>query len=195
MHWVTFKQDNYSTVGGDRRCRIGELRASITSPIPDHKSLSYSSCQRSTHSLSKWIFTNLALKRFTKLFSWTFSITYQVYFLSTVQNLPSNITWPRQGHKLTLLHNLLKSLQMQDRSKVVLIWLLYNSSMQVLLVCLPGTSQFINGQAKLGHLSIYYTVFSLMVFFALFLTNKFSDEHLLFTWNLPICQVIATEHL
>ena len=31
------KQDNYSTVGGDGGCRIGEVRAGTTSPRPDHK--------------------------------------------------------------------------------------------------------------------------------------------------------------
>ena len=37
MHWDTFKQDVYSTVGGDGGCRVGEVRAGTTSPIPDHK--------------------------------------------------------------------------------------------------------------------------------------------------------------
>ena len=37
MHWNTFKQDNYSTVGGDGGCRVGEVRAGTTSPMPDHK--------------------------------------------------------------------------------------------------------------------------------------------------------------
>ena len=37
MHWDTFKQDNYSTVGGDGGCRVGEVRAGTTSLIPDHK--------------------------------------------------------------------------------------------------------------------------------------------------------------
>ena len=32
-----FKQDNYSTVGGDGGCRVGEVRAGTTSPMPDHK--------------------------------------------------------------------------------------------------------------------------------------------------------------
>ena len=38
--WCTgtpLKQDTYSTVGGNGRCRVSEVRASITSPIPDHK--------------------------------------------------------------------------------------------------------------------------------------------------------------
>ena len=26
MHWDTFTQDNYSTVGGDGGCRVGEVR-------------------------------------------------------------------------------------------------------------------------------------------------------------------------
>ena len=35
----TFKQrqDNYSTVGGDGGCRVGEVRAGTTCPMPDHK--------------------------------------------------------------------------------------------------------------------------------------------------------------
>ena len=37
MHWDIFKEDNYSTVGGDGGCRDGEVQASTTSPIPDHK--------------------------------------------------------------------------------------------------------------------------------------------------------------
>ena len=32
-----FKQDTDSTVGGDGGCRVGEVRASTTSPMPDHK--------------------------------------------------------------------------------------------------------------------------------------------------------------
>ena len=31
-----FKQDNYSTVGGDGGCRGGEVQAGTTSPMPDH---------------------------------------------------------------------------------------------------------------------------------------------------------------
>ena len=27
----------YSTVGGDGGCRVGEVRAGTTSPMPDHK--------------------------------------------------------------------------------------------------------------------------------------------------------------
>ena len=42
MHWDTFKQDNYSTVGVDGGCRVGEVRVCTTSPMPDHKGLSYS---------------------------------------------------------------------------------------------------------------------------------------------------------
>ena len=37
MHWGTFKQDNYSIVGGDVGGRVGEVRAGTTSPMPDHK--------------------------------------------------------------------------------------------------------------------------------------------------------------
>ena len=49
MHWDTFKQDNYSAVGGD-------------GGRPTIRVLSYSNCQRSTHYISKWIFRNLALE-------------------------------------------------------------------------------------------------------------------------------------
>ena len=34
LHWDTFKQDNYSTVGGDGGCRVGEVRAGTTPPPP-----------------------------------------------------------------------------------------------------------------------------------------------------------------
>ena len=37
MHWDTFKQDKYITVEGDGGGRVGEVRASTTSPMPDHK--------------------------------------------------------------------------------------------------------------------------------------------------------------
>ena len=29
--------DNWCTVGGDGACRVGEVRAGTTSPMPDHK--------------------------------------------------------------------------------------------------------------------------------------------------------------
>ena len=37
MHWDTFKLDNYSTGGGDEECRVSEVRAGTTSPMPDHR--------------------------------------------------------------------------------------------------------------------------------------------------------------
>ena len=38
MHWDTLKQDIYNPVGGgDGVCRVGKVRASTTSPMPDHK--------------------------------------------------------------------------------------------------------------------------------------------------------------
>ena len=52
---LILKQDNYSTVGEDGGCRVGEVRAGTTSPMPDHKGLSYSNCQRSAHSISEQI--------------------------------------------------------------------------------------------------------------------------------------------
>ena len=55
----TFKQDNYSIVEGDvglARYEPALLRPSLTGRV-----LSYSNCQRYTHSISKWFFRNLAL--------------------------------------------------------------------------------------------------------------------------------------
>ena len=37
LAWDTLKQDNYSTVRGDGGGRVGEVRASTTSPMPEHK--------------------------------------------------------------------------------------------------------------------------------------------------------------
>ena len=37
MHWDSFKQDNYKTVGGDGGGRVGEVRAGTTSPMPYHE--------------------------------------------------------------------------------------------------------------------------------------------------------------
>ena len=37
MHWDAFKQDNYSTAGGDGGCRVSEVRAGATSPMPSRK--------------------------------------------------------------------------------------------------------------------------------------------------------------
>ena len=39
MHWNTFKQDNYSTVGGDRGSSAGSYLADPTSPIPSRCAL------------------------------------------------------------------------------------------------------------------------------------------------------------
>ena len=36
MHWDTFKQD-YSTMGGDGGCRVGEVQAGTTSFMANHK--------------------------------------------------------------------------------------------------------------------------------------------------------------
>ena len=41
MHCNTLKQDNDSTVRGDRGSRVGEVRASTTSPMPEHKGFAY----------------------------------------------------------------------------------------------------------------------------------------------------------
>ena len=37
MHWDTFKQDNYSTVGGDEGWRFSEVQAGTISSMPEHK--------------------------------------------------------------------------------------------------------------------------------------------------------------
>ena len=37
MRWDTFKQDNYSKVGGDGGHRVGEVQASTSSPMTDQK--------------------------------------------------------------------------------------------------------------------------------------------------------------
>ena len=37
MHWDTFKEGNYSTVGGDGGCSSDEVRAGTASPMPNHK--------------------------------------------------------------------------------------------------------------------------------------------------------------
>ena len=41
MHWDTLKLDNYSTVRGDGGCRVGEVQAATTSPMPDHNYAPY----------------------------------------------------------------------------------------------------------------------------------------------------------
>ena len=37
MHWDTFNQDNYRTVGGDEGCSFCEVQAGTTSPMPDYE--------------------------------------------------------------------------------------------------------------------------------------------------------------
>ena len=37
FHGFEGASDNWCTVGGDGGCRVGEVRASTTSPMPDHK--------------------------------------------------------------------------------------------------------------------------------------------------------------
>ena len=37
LHSYSASHDNLCTVGGDGGCRVGEVRAGTTSPIPDHK--------------------------------------------------------------------------------------------------------------------------------------------------------------
>ena len=42
---------------GEGGCRVGEVRAGTTFPMPDHKGFKL----QSTYPISKWIFRNLAL--------------------------------------------------------------------------------------------------------------------------------------
>ena len=46
--------DNWCTVGGDGRCRVGEVRAGTTSPMPDHKGFNsfYTNRHKSTQVLT-----------------------------------------------------------------------------------------------------------------------------------------------
>ena len=48
MHWDTFKQGNYRTVGIDGGCRVNKVPTCATSPMPNNQGLSCSNCQRST---------------------------------------------------------------------------------------------------------------------------------------------------
>ena len=49
MHWDTFKQDNFSTVGGDGDVGSARYEPALLPTCLTIKGLSYSSCQRSTH--------------------------------------------------------------------------------------------------------------------------------------------------
>ena len=37
LNSLSASHDNWCTVGGDGGCRVGEVRAGTTSPMPDHK--------------------------------------------------------------------------------------------------------------------------------------------------------------
>ena len=37
MHWDSFKWDNYSTVGEDGGCKVGEVPAGTSFSMPDYK--------------------------------------------------------------------------------------------------------------------------------------------------------------
>ena len=50
MHCDTFKQDNYSTVGGDGDVGLARYEPALLPPCPTIRALCYSKCQRSTHS-------------------------------------------------------------------------------------------------------------------------------------------------
>ena len=57
MQWVALNRvftAQWEGMARDRGCRVGEVWAGTTSPMPDHKSLrvlSYGNCRRSTHSI------------------------------------------------------------------------------------------------------------------------------------------------
>ena len=61
MYWGTFKQDSYSKVEGDGGCRVGKVRVDTTSPMLEHKGFKLQQLSEIYHSISKWIFRNLAL--------------------------------------------------------------------------------------------------------------------------------------
>ena len=54
MHWDNFKQDNYSTVGGEGGCRVSEVWASTTSRIPNHKGFKLQQLSE-IHPLHFWV--------------------------------------------------------------------------------------------------------------------------------------------
>ena len=83
MHWNTFKQDNYNTVGGDEGCRVGEVRAGTTSPMPDHKDFKPQQLSRSSHSILKWILENLALYKTDSSAQSASRINKNFYFICT----------------------------------------------------------------------------------------------------------------
>ena len=59
---LAFKEDYYSTVGGDGGCRVSEVyELALLPPCLTIRVLSYNNCQRSSHSIARWIFRNLAL--------------------------------------------------------------------------------------------------------------------------------------
>ena len=58
---MTLGRAHIVVVQGDGGYRVSEVRAGTTSPKPGHKG--FENCQRSTHSISKWIIRKLALLR------------------------------------------------------------------------------------------------------------------------------------
>ena len=46
MHWDTFKQDDYSTVGGDGDVGLVRYESALLPPCPTKRVLSNSNCQR-----------------------------------------------------------------------------------------------------------------------------------------------------
>ena len=84
MHWGTFNQDNYTTVGGDGGCRVSEVRAGTTSPMPDPKGFKLQ-CLLEIHPLHKALisnFQNISTLR-VKNYRYTIEISQQM-----VSNFP-----------------------------------------------------------------------------------------------------------
>ena len=71
MHWDTFKQDNYRTVG-EEMGDVGLVRykPALLPPCPTItlRGLSYSNSQRSTHDMPKWNFQTLTMSQFVPLY-------------------------------------------------------------------------------------------------------------------------------
>ena len=55
MHWDTFKEDDYSTVGGMGGVGSARYKPALLPPYPTIRVSSYSNCQRFIHSFSKQV--------------------------------------------------------------------------------------------------------------------------------------------
>ena len=90
MHWDTFKEDNYNTMGGDVGSRASEVRAGATSPWPTIKLLCYSNYQR------------LSFQKFyNKNFLLNLASTF-VYWLSTLDAIKHQDFKTTQWHVMPI---------------------------------------------------------------------------------------------